>query len=106
MKRCLVENYKLYFTKEFNNRIQKYPSLKKQIANKVRHLLKDPYRAVKSEQLVRNLKGLRSARATHSIRIIFAICEECRKNNNQELVDCNSELCERMDGDVIIFFDF
>ena len=101
-----MNDYKPYFTKEFKNRIQKYQSLKKQIANKIRQLLKDPYRAAKSEQLVGNLKGLRSARVTRSIRIIFAICEECRKNSNEELVECSSELCERMADDVVIFLTF
>ena len=101
-----MNHYKPYFTKEFNDRIQKYQSLKKQIASKVRQLLKDPYRAAKSEQVVGNLKGLRSSRVTRSMRIIYAICEECRQHGDQELVGCSSELCERMDNNVVIFLTF
>lgn len=101
-----MNNYKPYFTKEFNNRIQKYQSLKKQIANKVRQLLKDPYRTAKSEQLVGNLKGLRSARVTRSMRIIYVICEECRQHGDQELVRCSSDLCKKMDDQVVLFLTF
>jgi len=101
-----VNNYKPFFTKEFKDRLQKYQNFKKQIANKVRLLSRDPYRSAKSEQLVGNLKGLRSARVTRSMRIIYAICEECRRLENEELVGCSSQLCEQMDNKVIIFLTF
>lgn len=98
-----METYKPYFTKEFNDRIQKFKGLKKQVANKIGQLLKEPYRAGKSEKLLDNLKGLRSARVTRAIRIIYAICEECRRRGEEELAGCSSELCERMQDDAIIF---
>jgi len=98
-----VQTYKPYFTREFNDRLLKYIGLKKQVANKVRKLLKEPYRANKSEQLTGNLKGLRSARITRSIRIIYVICEECRNRGQEELVGCSLELCKRMENDAIIF---
>ncbi len=101
-----MKNFKPYNTKNFNNIVQKFQTLKKQIASKVRQLLKDPYRAAKSEQLVGNVKGLRSALVTRSMRIIFAICDECRQNCKKELVGYCSEICEQMDDDVVIFLTF
>ena len=68
--------YKKLFTKEFVKRIDRYKHLKRQIKTKIDLLCKDPYHNCKSELLVANLKGLRSARFTKNIRIIFVICEE------------------------------
>jgi hypothetical protein len=58
--------------------VRKYRHLARTIQRKTELLLKDPYRHCKSELLMRNLFGLRSARLTRNIRILFAILEECR----------------------------
>jgi mRNA-degrading endonuclease YafQ of YafQ-DinJ toxin-antitoxin module len=65
-----------YYTEEFRRQVRRYRSFARQIEQKIQLLLKDPYRNCKSERLHGELKGLRSARLTKNIRIIFAICEE------------------------------
>jgi len=67
--------------------------------NKVKLILEDPYRNCKSEPLHHNLKGLRSARLTQNIRIIFAICEEAKKY----LRDETTALCEELGGNGVVF---
>ncbi len=62
-------------------------------------ILEDPYHNCKSEPLHHSLKGLRSARLTQNIRIIFAICEEAKKNLREE----TSAMCEELGGNGVIF---
>ena len=64
------------YTEEFRRQVRRYRHLVDQIEQKVQLLLKDPYRNCKSERLHGELKGLRSARLTRNIRIVFAVCEE------------------------------
>src|SRR3972149_9185513 len=88
--------YKAYFTPEFLKEAKKYQNLKKSLAKKVQRLSKDPYKNCKSELLVGELKGLRSARITKSFRVIFAVCEECRTRNFQKLSGCSPEICKEL----------
>ena len=95
--------YEPYFTQEFEDKLTKFRHLKKQIGKKIEHLMLDPYRNARSELLIDNLKGLRSARLTTSIRVIFAICEECRSRGWQDLVGCPISLCsEGSEGEVVM----
>jgi hypothetical protein len=41
---------------------------------------------------VGDLKGLRSARVARSMRIINAVCEECRKHDYKKSIGCSSEI--------------
>jgi len=81
-----------FYTREFQRQIRKYRSLAQQIEQKVQLLLKDPYRNCKSERLHGGLKGLRSARLTENIRIIFAICEE----SGNVKIGGLPEICEQL----------
>jgi mRNA-degrading endonuclease YafQ of YafQ-DinJ toxin-antitoxin module len=69
----------------------------------VQLLSQNPYTNCKSELLVGELKGMRSARITKSFRFIFSICEECRARKFQKLVGCSPQLCEKMDLKTIVF---
>jgi mRNA-degrading endonuclease YafQ of YafQ-DinJ toxin-antitoxin module len=73
------------------------------IAQKVELLSKNPYTNCKSELLVGELKGLRSARVTKSFRFIFAICEECRAKKLEKVVGCSPHTCKKMDLKTIVF---
>ena len=95
--------YKPSFTPEFLSQAKKYRHFKKIMANKLALLCSDPYTTCKSEMLVGELKGLRSARLTKSFRIIFAICEECRARKTQSLVGCQAEICAAMETETIVF---
>ncbi len=63
--------YEPYFTEEFKDNLKKFRHVKKQIGKKIEHLMLDPYRNARSELLIDNLKGLRSAHLTKSIRIVL-----------------------------------
>jgi mRNA-degrading endonuclease YafQ of YafQ-DinJ toxin-antitoxin module len=95
--------YKTYFLLEFSKQAQRYRHLKKLVLNKIELLTKDPYRNCKSELLIGELKGLRSARVTKLFRIIFSICEECRTKKFQKFVGCSPSICKNMDSKTIVF---
>jgi mRNA-degrading endonuclease YafQ of YafQ-DinJ toxin-antitoxin module len=76
------------------------------LVKKINLLKQNPYTNCKSELLVGELKGLRSARITKSFRVIFSVCEECRSKNLQKLVGCSPSICEKMALKTIIFFTF
>lgn len=84
---------------EFRKQAEKYRSLSKHIKRKVILLLEDPYRNCRSEPLRRQLKGLRSARLTQNLRIIFAICEEAKAGVSKEVND----LCNELRGKAVVF---
>ena len=95
--------YKAYFTPEFLKQAQKYRHFKKVLANKIQLLSQNPYTHCKSELLVGDLKGLRSARITKSFRVIYAVCEECRAKKSQALVGCSRSICKELSMHTIVF---
>lgn len=101
-----LENYKPYFALEFLKQTEKHQHLKKILANKIKLLCENPYANCKSEMLVGELKGFRSARVTKSFRIIFTICEECRNRKLQNYVGCSNAICKQMNIKTIIFLTF
>jgi mRNA-degrading endonuclease YafQ of YafQ-DinJ toxin-antitoxin module len=94
--------YKTYFTPEFLSQAKKYRHFKNLLEQKTKLLSQNPYTHCKSELLVGELRGLRSARLTKSFRIIFAVCEECR-GKYRTVVGCAPELCSKMDPKTIVF---
>jgi len=73
------------------------------IAQKVGLLSKNPYANCKSELLVGELKGLRSARVTKSFRFIFSICKECRARKLQQVIGCLPSICKELHDENIVF---
>jgi mRNA-degrading endonuclease YafQ of YafQ-DinJ toxin-antitoxin module len=69
----------------------------------VQFLAQNPYTNCKSELLVGELKGLRSARVTKSFRFIFSICEECRGRKFQRFVGCSPLICKKLAIKTIVF---
>ena len=98
--------YKPSFTPEFLKQAQKYRHLKKLLAKKIKLLAQEPYKNCKSEMLVGELKGLRSARITKSFRVIFAVCEECRARKFQKLVGCSPVVCKETALKTVVFLTF
>jgi len=82
---------------------KKYRHIKKVLANKINLLSENPYTNCKSELLVGELKGLRSARITKSFRVIFSICEECRARKFQKSAGCSLSICGKMNLKTIVF---
>ena len=100
-------NFSSKYKKQFMIDIKQYSSIKKQIEKKVKVIIENPY--YNSEPLGKinqyDLRGLRSKRIDRNFRIIFAICEECRKmfsedNNEKVCKFCNLEFSVK----TIIFF--
>jgi len=80
------------YTETFRNRLGEKPYLQQtsKIRSKCEMILEQPYKACKSEPLKHMFAGKRSARLDECYRIIYTVCEECRKQGHQEtnLADC------------------
>lgn len=84
MRNCLV--YEIYLTSKFGKSIKKMDAHTKQrIEKSINDLSNDPYR--KSEYLRGKLKGRRKHRMG-DLRIVFAICEECRELGHHTINNC------------------
>lgn len=77
-----MSRYQCVMEDRFVRNQHRYQSLQKHIQRHVDQVLDDPYRG--TERLGKragelDLRGCRSVRVTRNLRIIFAICEECRR---------------------------
>ena len=85
----------------FSKNYQKFKSLQSRIDKKCEMVLKDPYAGTEfladaTDGL--NLKGCRSIRVDRNFRIIFVVCEECRR-----LKDCEYCFCESLPDKSVVF---
>jgi len=84
-------SYQPAYTPRFDKRYQAFHSLHSRIEKVVAQVIADPYAG--TEQLGKkgklNLKGCRSAHVGMNFRIIFVVCEECRKEPECEYCFCN-----------------
>ena len=91
------DSYLKIFIKNYDN----FKSLQTRIDKKCEHVLRDPYKG--TEFLADathglNLKGCRSIRVDRNIRIIFVVCEECRR-----MRDCEYCFCEGLPDEAVVF---
>ncbi|MGB9694343.1 MAG: type II toxin-antitoxin system RelE family toxin [Caldisericaceae bacterium] len=92
--------YRVFQTDEFAREFRKLgPQVQKLLDNAIREILFN--RPYSSKVLKENLKGKRSLRVGN-YRIIFAICEECRKENYVQLNGCKD--CKKHGTNDIIMF--
>ena len=101
MTRSGVTNYEPVYEERFVSNLKRYSSIRAQIKRRVERVLADPYH--NTEKLTDpsgklNLRGCRSARIDRNFRIIFTICEECRK-----IPDCEYCLCEGLEDKTVVF---
>ncbi len=93
-------NYEPIYTSRFNRHYQAFHSMRVRIEKVVAQIIDDPYS--RSERLKFkggfNLKGCRSARVGRNFRIIFVVCEECRKEP-----ECEYCYCENLPDQTVIF---
>lgn len=93
-------SYQAAFMPLFKKRVQHYQSLRPRIESIVNAIVSNPF--FQTEQLKfkkgSNLKGCRSARVGTNFRIIFVICEECRKEP-----ECEYCYCEGLADQTIVF---
>lgn len=84
--------------RQYRRRVEEFESL-------IARLLGDPYSAARSEQLKHREAGLRSGgRQSEATRIIFKICEECRRRGEATRwpIDCCEGLTTTVDRTVNI----
>lgn len=62
---------------------RRYRSRRSRIESRIDELLKDPFRAARSERLRHEFSGLRSARMVEELRLIYRLCQECRQLGEQ-----------------------
>jgi mRNA-degrading endonuclease RelE of RelBE toxin-antitoxin system len=96
----LTFTYRIFQSDEFNREFRKLdPQVQRLLDNAIREILFN--RPYSSKVLKGKLKGKRSLRVGN-YRIIFAICEECRKENYVQLIGCKD--CKKHGRNDVIMF--
>lgn len=93
--------YQHEMTQLFQKNVRRYASLRKRVQQHVDQVLADPY--LDSERLGKmpgglDLRGCRSVEVTRNFRIIFVVCEECRR-----VPECRYCFCEGWPDKTVIF---
>jgi len=96
-----VSEYEGVFEDLFLMNLGRHASVKKTIKRRVDRILAHPY--LNTELLgdvsgKLNLRGCRSARVGRNFRIIFVVCEECRK-----VPECEYCFCEDLPDKTVVF---
>ncbi len=93
--------YQPELTRLFQKNVRRYAGLRGQIQRHVDEILADPYS--NSERLGKvpkglDLRGCRSVRITQNFRLIFVVCEECRR-----VPACRYCFCDDLPDETVIF---
>jgi len=96
-----VTEYQAVYEERFKRNLQRYRGMRERIKRRVQRILADPYQNTEllsdpSGKL--NLRGCRSARVGRNFRIIFVICEECRR-----VPECQFCFCEGLPDKTVVF---
>ena len=96
-----MSRYQCVLEDRFVRNQRRYRSLQEHIQRHVDQVLDDPYRG--AERLGKragglDLRGCRSVRVTRNFRIIFVICEECRR-----VPECRFCFCEGLPDETVVF---
>ena len=96
-----MSDYEAVYEEKFTRNLSRYSSKRKNIKRRVERALSNPYQ--NTEALVDasgnlNLRGCRSARVDRNFRVIFVICEECRK-----IPECEYCFCDGLDDKTVVF---
>lgn len=89
------------YTPLFDKNRKRYRGMRQQIRRKIGRVLQDPYAGTERLGKVprgKDLRGCRSIRVTQNFRIIFAICEECRR-----VPACQFCFCEGLPDETVVF---
>ncbi len=93
--------YQEGFGPRFAKNYRRYRSLRHRIDRAMAEVLADPYSS--SERLGKmpgglDLRGCRSVRITQNFRLIFVVCEECRR-----VPTCRRRFCDDLPDETVIF---
>ena len=96
-----MSDYGAVYEEKFVRNLRRYSSMRQNIKRRVKRVLSDPYQNTEvltdpSGKL--NLRGCRSARIDRNFRIIFVICEECRK-----IPECEYCFCDDLPDKIVVF---
>lgn len=93
-----MSNYGAVYEEQFTKNLRRYAGIRQRIKRRVDRALSDPYANTELLGDVRgklNLRGCRSTRVDRNFRIIFVICEECRR-----VPECAYCFCEKDEEDL------
>ena len=98
-----MNEYSQVFEEQYHSNAKRYASLRERIKKRIDQILADPYQ--NTEQLGfppggLNLRGCRSAHIGRNFRIIFVVCEECRREP-----DCQFCFCEGRTDNTVVFLN-
>jgi len=96
-----MTTYQAEYTPLLEKNLKRYRGMRQQIRRKIGGVLQDPYAG--TERLGKapggkDLRGCRSIRVTRNFRIIFVVCEECRR-----FPACKFCFCEGLADETVIF---
>ena len=99
--RCGVSDYEAAYEDLFVRNLRRYASISKAIKRRIETVLADPYTGNKALGDISgrlNLTGCRSIRIDRNFRIVFVICEECRK-----IRECEFCFCDDLPDKTVVF---
>lgn len=96
-----MNSYEAVYESLFVHNLKRYNSLRINIKRRVDKVLSDPYNNTEflgdiSGKI--NLAGCRSIRVDRNFRIVFVICEECRR-----ISKCEYCFCDGLDDKTVVF---
>lgn len=96
-----MSDYADFYEAQFVENLRLYSAVRRQIKRRVERILVNPYENTEflgdiSGKL--NLRGCRSARVDRNFRVIYVVCEECRR-----IGDCQFCFCEGLDDKTVVF---
>ena len=99
-----MAEYADFYEERFRRNLAVYGHLRDRLERKINLILRNPY--LNTEHLGAvgkglNLRDCRSAHIDRNFRIIFVICEECRK-----VKDCQYCFCQGLPDRAVVFLTF
>ena len=99
-----MADYAEFYEERFRRNLAVYSHLRDRLERKANQILRNPY--LNTERLGTvgrglDLRGCRSAHIDRNFRIIFVICEECRK-----VRECHYCFCQGLPDRAVVFLTF
>ena len=98
-----MAEYADFYEERFRRNLDVYGHIRARLERKIKQILRNPYHteALGAVDKGLDLRGCRSARIDRNFRIIFVICEECRK-----VPGCQYCFCEGLADRAVVFLTF
>ena len=96
-----MSDYDAVYEEQFTQNLRRYAALRSQIKRRVDRVLGDPYAGTEFLSDIGgtlDLRGCRSAPVGRSFRIIFVVCEECRR-----VPECQYCFCAGLLDNTVVF---